>query len=138
MMEAAPSAPFEVPEPELLLELLVVALDARAQLGEVDKPAKAGPLRQRREPVFGWLGLIFGPLDQQPLLGQRLRQQVTMTGPHPHACEARAKPIGRALPPSDRTPLILRQIERQLFDRDKLGLVATSRIVQRSATAPRT
>ena len=35
VMEAAPSAPFEMPKPALLLELLIVALDAPAQLGEI-------------------------------------------------------------------------------------------------------
>src|SRR5450759_493493 len=34
MMEASPSAPFIMPEPEFLLEFLVIALDAPAQLGE--------------------------------------------------------------------------------------------------------
>jgi hypothetical protein len=33
-MKAAPSAPFEMPESDLLLEFLIVALDAPAQLGE--------------------------------------------------------------------------------------------------------
>jgi hypothetical protein len=33
MMEAAPSAPLEMPEPDLLLEFLVVALGTPAQLG---------------------------------------------------------------------------------------------------------
>ena len=32
--------PFEVAEPDLLLELLVIALDAPAQLGEVDQAAE--------------------------------------------------------------------------------------------------
>ena len=41
MMEAAPAAPFEVPEPDLLLELQIVALDAPAQLGKVDELAEA-------------------------------------------------------------------------------------------------
>ena len=40
VMEAAPSAAFEMPEPDLLLELLIVALDAPAQLGEVDQALK--------------------------------------------------------------------------------------------------
>jgi hypothetical protein len=30
VVEAAPSSPFEMPEPDLLLELLIVALDALA------------------------------------------------------------------------------------------------------------
>ena len=38
MMEATPAAPFVVTEPDLLLEFLIVALDAPAQLGEIDQP----------------------------------------------------------------------------------------------------
>jgi hypothetical protein len=39
-MEAYPSSPLVVPEPDLLLEILVVALDARAHLGDVDEAAE--------------------------------------------------------------------------------------------------
>ena len=68
-MEAAPAAPFEMPEPDLLLEFLIVALDAPAQLGDVDQRSKAMFFGKRREPVFGRLVLAFGPLDQQPFFG---------------------------------------------------------------------
>ena len=40
-MEAAPSAALEMSEPDLLLELLVVALDTPAQFGKIDEPAEA-------------------------------------------------------------------------------------------------
>ena len=40
-MEAAPASAFEVAEAELLLEFLIVALDAPAQLGEIDQPREA-------------------------------------------------------------------------------------------------
>ena len=36
-MEATPAAPFVVTEPDLLLEVLIVALDAPAQLGQIDE-----------------------------------------------------------------------------------------------------
>ena len=36
MVEAAPSSPFEVAEPNLLFEFLVVTFDAPAQFGGVD------------------------------------------------------------------------------------------------------
>lgn len=66
MMEAKPAAPFEVPEPNFLLEFLVVALDAPTQLGKADELSEADILRQGREPAFGRLGLALGPLDEQP------------------------------------------------------------------------
>src|ERR1700730_9045343 len=56
MMEAAPSAAFIVTKPDLLLELLVVALDTPAQFGKIDEPAEAKVCRQRREPILGRLG----------------------------------------------------------------------------------
>ena len=37
MMKAAPATPFKMTEADLLFELLVVALDAPAQLGQVDE-----------------------------------------------------------------------------------------------------
>ena len=40
MVEAAPTSPFEVAEPDLLLEVLVVALDAPAQFSDVDQLAE--------------------------------------------------------------------------------------------------
>jgi len=36
MMESAPATAFVMPETELLFEVLIVALDAPAQLGEID------------------------------------------------------------------------------------------------------
>ena len=66
-MEATPSAAFEMPEPDLLLEFLIVALDAPAQLGDVDQPMEGDIFWKGRQPVFGGLILALGPLDQQPL-----------------------------------------------------------------------
>jgi hypothetical protein len=40
MMEAAPSAPFIMAEPDLLLELLIIAFDAPPQLRSVDQIAE--------------------------------------------------------------------------------------------------
>src|SRR5674536_388595 len=68
VVEAAPPSALEMPKPDLLLELLIVALDAPAQLGEVDQRAERDILGKGREPVFGRLFLAFGPLDQQPFL----------------------------------------------------------------------
>src|SRR5436190_24286653 len=46
VMEAAPAAPFKMPEPDLLLEFLIVALDAPAQLGHVHQRAESKILRK--------------------------------------------------------------------------------------------
>src|SRR6202163_80392 len=137
MMEAAPPAPFIVPKPDLLLELLIIPLDTPAQLGKVDELAEADIRRQRREPIFGRLGFALGPLDQQPLLRRQFRDQLIMPDPNAHARKARSQPIGRPFPPPDRAPGMLGQTKRHLFDRDQIRFVATARIVQRLASPPR-
>ena len=53
-------------EPYLLFEVLIVALDAPAQLGQVDQMMERGVSWNRREPVFDRLARALGPLDQQP------------------------------------------------------------------------
>src|SRR5208282_5200574 len=64
-------AAFEMSEPDLLLEFLIVAFDAPAQFGNINKRRKLDVFRQGREPVFGRLLLALGPLDQQPFLRAR-------------------------------------------------------------------
>src|SRR3954471_22508709 len=96
VVEAAPAAALIVPEPEFLLELLVVAFDAPSELGKFNQARETNVLRQGREPVFGGLLLVFSPLDQDPFLGARFAQPViAMSGSHPR--EARGEPIGDAL-----------------------------------------
>ena len=76
MMETHPASPLVVREAELLLEFLVVTLDAPAHLGYEDQLLPCGVARAGREEVFGWFGLTFRPFDQQPLLGTQLSAEV--------------------------------------------------------------
>src|SRR5260221_10528641 len=69
MVKASPASSLVMAESEFLLEFLVVALDPPAQLGEIDELVEWNVLRQRGEPVFGRLFLVFRPFDQQPLFG---------------------------------------------------------------------
>src|SRR5471030_438500 len=127
VMEASPSAPFEMSEPDLLLEFLVVAFDAPAQLGEVHQRVESDVLRKRREPVFGRLVLAFWPLDQQPFFRPAVGEIViAMRGANAHACKARGQPLGRSLAPLDRAPSPLWQVESQLLDRDRSMLVVAA------------
>ncbi len=64
MVEAAPPTTFIVPEAEFLFEFLVIALDAPAQLGEIDEAREGKVRRQGREPIFGRLVFTLGPFDQ--------------------------------------------------------------------------
>src|SRR3989338_1103088 len=105
MMKPAPAAALEMVEPELVLEFLIIALDAPAQLGEADEISEGRRLRQGREPILRGLGLPPRPLDQQPLLRPGRRALlVAMGGPHPQAREAGAHRAPRPLPPRHRPP----------------------------------
>jgi hypothetical protein len=66
MMETAPAASFKMVEPDLLLKLLIIPLDAPAQFGEIDKTAKSNVVRQARKPVFCGLLFFLGPCDHEP------------------------------------------------------------------------
>ena len=88
-MESAPPTPFEMPEPDLLLEFLIVAFDAPAQLGDVDQTMEGDAFGKGREPIFGRLFLFLGPLDQQPFFRSALGEIViTMRNSNSQACEA--------------------------------------------------
>jgi hypothetical protein len=52
MMKASPSAAFEMPEPDLLLELLIVALDPPAQFGEFDQALKGDIFGKGRASIW--------------------------------------------------------------------------------------
>ena len=68
MMEAAPSSALEVVEPELTLEVLVVALDAPSHFRNSDKGHYARRGGQVLEPVLRGSILAIRPFDEQPLL----------------------------------------------------------------------
>src|SRR5713101_4025520 len=122
-MEAAPSAALEMSEPHLLLEFLIVALDAPAQLGKVHQAMEGDAFGKGREPVFGRLLLAFGPLDQQPLFRSALAAlEVTPRNANTHTSKARGQALGGALAPFDRAPSALGQTEREFLDRDRLVL----------------
>src|SRR4051812_40664376 len=121
--EAAPAAALVGPEPQFLLELLVVALDAPPELGKFNQARETNVLRQGREPVFGGLLLAFRPLDHEPFRRARLIQPViAMSGSHPHPCEARGELVGDALAPRDLGPRLRPKSQRQRPDRGRLVL----------------
>jgi hypothetical protein len=68
MVEAAPSSSFEMSQPDLLLEFLIVAFDPPSQLSNVDELTERDVVRKRRQPIFDRLLLAIGPFNQQPLL----------------------------------------------------------------------
>ena len=73
MVETAPASSFEVPEPKFLFQLLVIALNDPALLGQSHQIAQLGGSRQSGEPVLGRLRFTPRPFDDQPyLLGGEL------------------------------------------------------------------
>src|SRR5579862_8766399 len=69
VVKAAPTAALEIAEAKLLLELLIVALDAPAQLGEPYQLLARCVERQRAQEILGWFGCTARPFNQQPLFG---------------------------------------------------------------------
>src|SRR5712675_1922859 len=67
MVEPAPVAPFKVPQPQLLFQLLIIPFDDPAVFGHLDQSLELCSGRQRRYPIFGRFFLLSRPLDQQPL-----------------------------------------------------------------------
>src|SRR5260370_3526680 len=99
MMEAAPSAPFIVTKPDLLLEFLIVTLNAPAQFGGVDQIPERDVFRQGREPIFGWLIFALRPLDQHPLLRRLGPTFVLGCSMHTTPGQPRRQPFVRAFAP---------------------------------------
>jgi hypothetical protein len=123
MVEAAPSASLEVPQPKLLLELLIIALNAPAQFGEIDHAIECGIGGQRREPIFGRFGLVLRPFDQQPFLRPRITALiVTMGDTNADPRKARAERFSRAFAPFDPAPRAPGESKCKLLDRDRLML----------------
>jgi hypothetical protein len=136
VMEAAPSAAFEMPEPDLLLEFLIVALDAPARLGKIHQAIEGDVGGKGREPIFGWLLLPFGPLDQQPFFGSALGAPVVrLRHTNPHARKARGQALVRGFAPFDPVPSLLEQGERKFFDRHRPMLTIPLQALRRSSTA---
>ena len=118
MVEASPSPPFEMPEPDLLLEILIVALDAPAQLGGVE------PIRQKE--------IFAGRVESQYLVGsfspsghsinshlsaRHLGELViAMRNANTHTRKARGQGSpGAAFSPFDRAPGVLWQAKCKLL-----------------------
>src|SRR6516162_10210959 len=117
MMEAGPAAALIMPEADFLLEVVVVTLDAPAQLGEIDEAAERHVRVNGCEPVFGGLGLVFGPFDEQCLFVETCFAS-DRRNTYAHTGKARAQPLVRAFPPRDGAPGVFGQAERQCLDAD--------------------
>src|SRR6267143_3743315 len=117
MMEAPPAAALIVAEADFLLEVVIIALDAPAQLGDVDKAAERHLLVDGCEPEFGGRVLARGPFDEQRLFGEPCFAPDRRNA-HANAGKARLQLLVRAFSPGDGAPGVLGQAECQFFDTD--------------------
>ena len=76
VVKPAPASAFVMPQAELLFQLLVIAFDDPALLGQAHQVAKLGIGRQSREPILGRFGFCPWPLDQQPFFRMGLATPV--------------------------------------------------------------
>src|SRR5262249_10897790 len=112
MMEARPAAALVMPEAGFLLEVLIIALDAPAQLGEVQEAAERHVRVDGCEPVLGRCGLTFGPFDEQRLFGKTCFAPDRCSA-YLHTGKARPQLHVGAFPPRNGAPSTLGQAERQ-------------------------
>src|SRR6266481_2777278 len=115
MMEARPAAALIVAEADFLLEVVIIALDAPAQLGEIDEAAERHVAVDGCEPEFGGRGLALGPFDEQCLFGKTCFA-ADRRNAHAHTGKARLQLLVRAFSPSDGAPGMLGQAEGQRFE----------------------
>src|SRR5260370_11879310 len=98
MVEAAPAGALIVPEADFLLEVLIIALDAPAHLGEIDEAAERHFPVDGCKPVFCGPGLALRPFNEQCLFGKTCFAPDRRT-PHPHTRKPRPQLPLRASPP---------------------------------------
>ena len=136
MVEASPASSLVMPEPDFLLQFLVVAFDAPAQLGQIDQTGECPVVGQGGEPVLGRLLFILRPFDEQPFLGSGLLEPfIAVRGAHSYPCIARGQPIGRTLAPGNHLPGRCGQAEGERLGLDRLMLRVAAGAAGRSAAA---
>src|SRR5947209_9126881 len=123
MMKAAPAAPFKVPQPEFLLQFLVIALNNPAVFGEIDQFAERCLGWKRGKPVFRGLLFLLGPFHQKPFFRMRLGAPViAVSGPYTKGGEAGDEFVFHASSPRDIRPCLRGQRQGELFCAERLML----------------
>src|SRR3974390_1052094 len=126
MVKAAPTSPLEMAKADLPFEFLVVALNAPAQLGDIDQLTESNVRWKRRKPIFGRRSFALRPLDQQPFLRPALSEPViSMCRTNAHTRKTRRHPFCRPLTPPDLVPSMRGQPDRKLLDRDRVVFAIT-------------
>src|SRR5438132_9049654 len=119
-METAPRAALEVIEPHLALEILVVAFDAPAELGDAHQLLERHVRRQRGE-VEPRLVVARLPLAEQPLLVTgRPPLRVSFGRAYSIREKLRGELAARSFAPGDRLVLVAWDVLHQLGDLARL------------------
>jgi len=130
MLESPPASPLVMGEAEFGFELLIIALDAPAEIDDIDERRQADFGRQGREKVFAGPGLALWPFDQEPFDGVRRRALPIARGrTNAQGAKARRERRDRALAPGARDKTFQRQAQGQFLDGDRrvTGVAAQSR-----------
>src|SRR5713101_9216276 len=123
-METAPAAALVVIEPDLVLELLEVALDAPADFHEADELVERDRGRHRRQPVLRGRRLAPRPLHEQPFDGTCHRAlHIAVRRADADGGKPRFHGPARALAPAHALPRAGRQLrgERRAGERPVAG-----------------
>src|SRR6516225_11475308 len=134
VMKATPTASFEMPQAEFLLEFLIVALDDPALFGQQNQTTKRDGCRQIGQPVLCRLLLLPRPFDQQPLLGMRFfAPYVTMSNADPQAGKARVHGAAGAFAPTDAPQIAGAETEGKVLHRQRLMVLIPAQQLRRSS-----
>ena len=127
MVETAPAAAFTVPQPEFLLQFLVIPLKDPAVLRCLDEFPQLGVGRKCGEPVFGRLRFTSGPLPEQPFLWMSLGLAgITMRRTDTDCGKPGSQSVFGALTPGHGSRCGLEEGLREMLHRDRLMLVIAS------------
>ena len=136
VVEAPPTSSFVMPESNFLLEILIISLNAPAQLCSIDQPSKADCFGQSGQPVFGRLVLTFWPFDQEPFFRSAFSEVIiSMRDANSRAGKAPRQPIGRTLSLLDRAPGLLRKTKSKLLDQNGLMIGVATQPLRRLPSA---
>src|SRR5438093_5171355 len=133
VMEPPPAAAFEMIEPELVLQLLVIAFDAPAQMRQPSERGHGRRRGQRREVVLRWCRLVEGPLTQEPFGRRGLATPTRRRWHDPQRHKARAHAAASAFAPRLRGPRRQRQAADQR--RHPHGLLASEAVPATGSSA---
>src|SRR5207247_11315861 len=104
---------------ELVLQFLVIALDAPTQFRQAHQLRQRRLGRHRGKPELGRRRFVAGPFDEQPLLGVRLvAVLITVGRADANTGKPRTHPATGTLPPGNSAPSVSGQPRRQFGDGD--------------------